>query len=421
MLIPAVLVWILNVSGWCSGQDYMGDYPTKDLGTQAPVLPDDQTSLQSVTSVDQLLQLLYPGFHLLHHCLRKKSWPGASSSARPAVHPHRDNQWVQLREDALYKVDGTLGVILEEIQHTSCQPREVCVEVTKEYPESTSQFYLPRCVALHRCGGCCTNEAFYCANTSQALVNKTVSASTPAPEITSTLTAFPPCQLMELSPPRMERSVVMVTFVNHTACECLPKRPLHSIIRRAATDHLCSPPAVPCVSGYLWDPVNCMCVSADAINYSVKDTEALDSGLLALCGPNRVLKESSCECICRNGLTEASCGPGWKLDHNTCACQCEGQGEGKWCPLGQRWDEDLCGCVCAAQCPGNQPLNPDTCLCQCRESPQSCLRQGKRFNPNTCSCYRLPCRTPRRACLAGFYYSHQVCQCIPNYMKPEWN
>jgi len=67
------------------------------------------------------------------------------------------------------------SVILEEIQRTSCQPREVCVEVAKEYPESTSQFYLPRCVALHRCGGCCANEAFYCTNTSYTLVNKTVS------------------------------------------------------------------------------------------------------------------------------------------------------------------------------------------------------------------------------------------------------
>lgn len=65
-------------------------------------------------------------------------------------------------------------------------------------------------------------------------------------------------------------------------------------------------------------------------------------------------------------------------------CQCEGQGEGKWCPIGQRWDEELCGCVCAAECPGNQPLNPDTCLCQCRESPQSCLRQGRKFNSNSC-------------------------------------
>lgn len=67
------------------------------------------------------------------------------------------------------------SVILEEIQRTACRPREVCVEVAKEYPETTSQFYLPRCVSLHRCGGCCNNEAFYCTNTSHTLVNKTVS------------------------------------------------------------------------------------------------------------------------------------------------------------------------------------------------------------------------------------------------------
>ncbi|XP_070711611.1 vascular endothelial growth factor C-like isoform X2 [Pempheris klunzingeri] len=409
MWIPALLLWILNISNLCSGQDYTDYYQTGDMGTEAPVLSDDQSSLTTVTSVDQLLQILYPEYSLLQHCLTKKSWHISSSpsspsfptsSASPLAQANNEDLWGQPREEALYKVDGTLGVILEEIQRTSCQPREVCVEVAKEYPESTSQFYLPRCVALHRCGGCCNNEAYYCTNTSYSLVNKT---------------------LLELSPPRMDRSVVMVTFVNHTSCECLSKRPLHSIIRRAATDHLCSPPEVPCALGSLWDPVNCVCVSTDAINYSDRETEALDSGLLALCGPNRVLDYSTCECICRNGLTEDSCDPGWKLDHNTCECQCEGQGEGKWCPSGQRWDEELCGCVCAAECPGSQPLNPDTCLCQCRESPQSCLRQGKRFNPNTCSCYRLPCRKPRPVCQTGFYYSHQVCQCIPNYMRPEWN
>lgn len=46
--------------------------------------------------------------------------------------------------------------------------------------------------------------------------------------------------------------------------------------------------------------------------------DVLDSGLLALCGPNRVMDESTCECVCQNGLTEDSCGPGWKLDHKTC-------------------------------------------------------------------------------------------------------
>nr|XP_046238830.1 uncharacterized protein LOC124055758 isoform X2 [Scatophagus argus] len=241
MWIPALLLWILNIGNLCSGQDYTDYYETGDMGTEAPALSDGQPSLDTVRSVDQLLQLLYPEYSLLQHCLRKKSWRDSyassfpsfsTSSASPLVHSNDEDLWGQPRNEPLYKVDGTLGVILEEIQRTSCQPREVCVEVAKEYPESTSQFYLPRCVALHRCGGCCTNEAFYCTNTSHTLVNKT---------------------LMELTPPRMDRSVVMVTFINHTSCECLSKRPLHSIIRRAATDHLFFPS--PCGFQRRWTQV----------------------------------------------------------------------------------------------------------------------------------------------------------------------
>ncbi|XP_006792834.1 vascular endothelial growth factor C-like [Neolamprologus brichardi] len=405
MWIPAVLLWMLNISNLCSGQDYTDYYQSGDMGTQS----NDQLSLEAIKSVDDLLQFLYPEYSVIQQCLKKRSWHSSSSpsssslstsSMSPLLNANNQDMWVPMREEALYKVDDTWRVILEEIQRTSCQPREVCIEVAKEYPESTSQFYLPHCVALHRCGGCCNNEAFYCTNTSYALVNKT---------------------LMERSQSRLDYTAVTVTFINHTSCDCLPKRPLRSIIRRAATDHLCSPPERACASGLVWDPANCVCVSADTINYPEREAEVLDSGLLALCGPNRVLEESTCECICQNGLTEASCDPGWKLDHNTCECQCEGQGEGKSCPAGQRWDDDLCGCVCAAECPGHQPLNPDTCLCQCRESHESCMRQGKKFNPNTCSCYRLPCRNPRRMCQAGFYYSRLVCQCIPNYLRSEWN
>lgn len=47
-------------------------------------------------------------------------------------------------------------------------------------------------------------------------------------------------------------------------------------------------------------------------------TDLQHPGLLALCGPNKVMDESTCECVCQNGLTEHSCDPGWKLDHDTC-------------------------------------------------------------------------------------------------------
>ncbi|XP_075871931.1 vascular endothelial growth factor C-like [Nelusetta ayraudi] len=408
MWMPVVLLWVLNIGNLCSGQDFLDFYPAGDMETGEEGWLDDRPSLETVKSVDELLELLYPEYGLLQQCLRRKAHRSAFASsylsfpdpsASPLVYSDDEDVWAHSRKEALYKMDETLEVILEEMQRTSCQPREVCVEVAKEYPQSTSQVYVPRCVALHRCGGCCNTDAFYCSNTSNTLVNKT---------------------LIDVSPSRKDRAVIVVTFVNHTSCECLSRRPLHSIIRRSATDHLCSPPDLPCAAGSLWDPVHCACVSTDTMNYP--DTaEVQHPGLLALCGPNKVMDESTCECVCQNGLTEHSCDPGWKLDHDTCECQCQARAEGRPCPAGQRWDGELCGCVCAAVCPGSQPLNPNTCLCQCRESPHSCLLQGKRFNPNTCSCYRKPCRGPRRVCQVGFEYSQFVCQCIPSYMMPGWN
>lgn len=402
MWMLAAVLWILYISRVSPGTHSKGHHLGKKDTEQATTTGEGHFGLDTVTSVDELLELLYPEYSLVQHCLRRKTQRSSSSfSSSPPLHSGEDDLWGHHRQVAVYKTDGIFDVILAEMQKTACGPREVCLEVSKEYPESTSHFYLPRCVAVHRCGGCCPNEAFYCTNTSHTHINKT---------------------LMELSPPRMERSVVMIAFVNHTSCKCLPKKPLHTVIRRAAAEHLalCSPPDVPCAPGLLWDPTSCQCVPPDSSSFSERELEPLDSALLALCGPNKVLDESSCECVCRNGLTEHSCGPGWMLDQESCECQCEGQLAGGSCPPGQRWDPELCGCVCVADCPRSQPLNPSTCLCQCRESSQTCLLQGKKFNPTNCSCYRLPCRRPHRSCQAGFYYSHYVCQCIPNHIRADW-
>lgn len=82
---------------------------------QTPELSDDQPMLETVTSVDQLLQLLYPEYSLLQHCLRKKSWrlssafPSFPDSSASAFHPTDDDLWGQPREEPLYKMDGTLG------------------------------------------------------------------------------------------------------------------------------------------------------------------------------------------------------------------------------------------------------------------------------------------------------------------------
>ncbi|KAJ8254666.1 hypothetical protein GJAV_G00195660 [Gymnothorax javanicus] len=385
MWILSAIVWILWVRNFCRGNGLEQD---NSEGSQR-----SKRGLRPVTSVEDLLELIYPKYALVQRCLRRRSL-GAPS---PQIY-HDDVTWGNHREAALNWDDKAIQVIIAEIERTACRPREVCLEVSGEYPESPKHIYVPRCVSVHRCGGCCTHEALRCYNSSYQLINKT---------------------LLELSPSQMERSVVMVTFVNHTACECRPKRPLHTVIRREVDAHrpLCSPPDVPCAVGQVWDPTGCQCVQQNSSFPSEPELGLLNESLLAQCGAGRVLDPRSCECSCQNGLTESSCGAGRQLDDATCACVCSGPEEP--CPHAQRWDPERCACECPKHCPRGLSAQPGACLCQCKESPQSCLLQGRRFNPHTCSCYRLPCRTPYRKCPPDFFFSHFVCSCLPDHMRTE--
>ncbi|KAG7465190.1 hypothetical protein MATL_G00173650 [Megalops atlanticus] len=390
MRMLPITLWLLTVWNLVHGHDVEQDYQEGAGDTEVQLGGEGQSGLGAVSSMEDLLEFFYPRYGLVQSCLRKRA-------QGPSSHPRRSEViWGNPHEAALYRDDGAIQVIMAEIERTMCRPREVCLDVSKEFPESTSHFYLPRCISVHRCGGCCSHEALHCTNTSHSLVNKT---------------------LVELSPSYMEHIVIMVTVINHTSCECRPKRPLHSIIRRAADSHhtLCSPPDVPCSPGLEWDPMGCQCVPEDEGSHADTELDVLDSALLALCGPNKVLDKERCECACPNGLTEASCGPGRHLDEASCRCVCGGSPGS--CPPNQRWHPERCSCVCLDDCPHGLHLEPETCQCQCRESPRTCLLQGKRFNPQNCSCYRLPCRTPYKKCNSGFYYSHYVCNCIPNHMR----
>uniref|UniRef100_A0A8C9TGR6 Vascular endothelial growth factor C-like n=1 Tax=Scleropages formosus TaxID=113540 RepID=A0A8C9TGR6_SCLFO len=230
-----------------------------------------------------------------------------------------------------------LPEIMTELQRTACHPREECVEVAKEHPESTSSFFRPRCISVHRCGGCCNHEGQECVSTS--LDSLILCNSPPTP------------QLLQISPLEQNPSIITLTFVNHTSCDCQPKESLHTIRRRL-----------------------------------------LDAALLALCGPSKVLNREQCKCMCQNGLTEASCGPGQVLNDTSCQCACKQQPDPGVCPPNQTWDPERCGCVCRTDCPADQPRDPGTCQCQCRDGPQTCRLQRKMFRQETCSCYRPPFR-----------------------------
>ncbi|KAF4026089.1 hypothetical protein G4228_018247 [Cervus hanglu yarkandensis] len=358
-----------------------------------------EEQLRAVSSVDELMTVLYPEYWKMYKCqLRRGGWEHSKEQANTNTRTGET-----LKFAAAHYNTEILRSIDNEWRKTQCMPREVCIDVGKEFGAATNTFFKPPCVSVYRCGGCCNSEGQQCMNTSTSYLSKTLF------EITVPLSQGP--------------KPVTISFANHTSCRCMSKldvyRQVHSIIRRSLPAALpqCQAANKTCPTDYIWNNHVCRCLAQQDFIFSPSAGDDSADGFHDICGPNKELDEETCQCVCRGGLRASSCGPHKELDRDSCQCVCKNKLFPNSCGANREFDENTCQCVCKRTCPRNQPLNPGKCACECTENPQKCFLKGKKFQHQTCSCYRRPCTNRVKHCEQGLSFSEEVCRCVPSYWK----
>ncbi|XP_029622028.1 vascular endothelial growth factor C [Salmo trutta] len=383
-----------------SSHEFSHDYYDYDQDQgDAPELsePDLEQQLRSVASVDELMRIVYPNYYRVLSCRSKR---GARFTRRGEHTATETRSSDELPAFASLNPD-TLKSIVSEWKKTQCMPREVCLDVGKEFGAATNTFYKPPCVSVYRCGGCCNSEAHQCMNISTSYISKTLF------EITVSSST--------------NNNLVTISFANHTVCNCLSKldayRQVHSIIRRSLPECLVANKT--CPKNHSWSNRLCRCMAVQRDTPPPPQTQHSDSFEADVCGSDKELDEETCQCVCRRQLrASGACGPHRYLDKDTCQCVCKTLPSS--CGPHQLFNKDTCQCSCARTCPKHQPLNRTKCACECNESPNRCFLKGKRFHQATCSCHRPPCDVRRnRRCASGFYFSEEICRCVPTYWRGQ--
>ncbi|XP_041952563.1 vascular endothelial growth factor Ab isoform X1 [Alosa pseudoharengus] len=172
-------------------------------------------------------------------------------------------------EEEGQRVHEVVMPFLDVYNRSVCRPREVLVDVLAEYPDEVEYIFIPSCVALIRCAGCCSDEAVECT-----------------PVLTHNVTL----EVKRVKPFRLENKSYM-SFTEHSLCECRPKKEKEKGERkqrrgrgkglkrkrkrnRQRTQEVSSPVCEPCCSScserrrrqFVQDPRTCQC--------SCKNTEA---------------------------------------------------------------------------------------------------------------------------------------------------
>uniref|UniRef100_A0A668AJN7 Vascular endothelial growth factor Ab n=1 Tax=Myripristis murdjan TaxID=586833 RepID=A0A668AJN7_9TELE len=124
--------------------------------------------------------------------------------------------------------------LMEVYNKSLCQPRELLVEILQEYPEEVEHIFIPSCVVLTRCAGCCNDEMLQCMPTSSHNVTM---------------------EIKRIKPQRQQNDIFM-SFTEHSACECRSEV-------KEKRENVCVPCCDQCSERrkrlFVQDPLTCQC------------------------------------------------------------------------------------------------------------------------------------------------------------------
>ncbi|XP_028808930.1 vascular endothelial growth factor Ab isoform X5 [Denticeps clupeoides] len=127
---------------------------------------------------------------------------------------------------------------LDVYNKSFCQPREVLVDIMTEYPDEVEHIFIPSCVVLTRCAGCCHDEALECTPISTHNVTMEI----------------------KVLRPKRQQSNVFKSFTEHSMCACREKKAVKEVTSENPT---CEPCCSSCTDRrrrlFVQDPQTCKC------------------------------------------------------------------------------------------------------------------------------------------------------------------